>query len=131
MPDNTNPNHSGERPDQTTEKDVEAAVRDTFPASDPASSTGAQGSRAVPPQEMMERGGSKPNPAADATSFTMRFQDHEAAKLALEALVREGPLDRRCAEFEPAGGAALKVTAPRGEIERFKELLHRTPGAVG
>lgn len=131
MPTKINPANTDQRPDQTTEKDVETAVQDTFPASDPVSNTVSQGSRAVPPEAMMEREGSKPPAAQDSANFTMRFKDHEAAKLALETLVREGPIDRRCAEFEPAGGAALKITAPSAEVERFKELLHRTPGAVG
>jgi hypothetical protein len=131
MPTKTQPNHPNERPDQTTEQNMEAAVRDTFPASDPAASTSTQGARAVPPEEMMERSGSKPAAGADSTDFTMRFKDHEAAKLALETLVREGPLDRRCAEFVPAGGATLKISTTSAEVGRFKELLHRTPGAVG
>ena len=123
MPSKTRPD---ERPELTRERNVEAGVRDTFPASDPVSSTTAQGSRAVPPQEMMQQGGSKPAAAVAPVTFSVRFPNQESAKLALETLVREGPIDRRCAELAAEGdGATLKVTAAGAEAERFKELLHR------
>ena len=41
-----------------------------------------------------------PQPCDDGVTLSMRFPDSETAKLALEAAVREGPIDRRCAEID-------------------------------
>jgi hypothetical protein len=69
-------------------------VPDTFPASDPAASTPAVGVGADPVAEVLE------SPAlpelADPATVTARFADHVTAKLAIEKLVHDVPVDRRC-----------------------------------
>src|SRR5215213_7068684 len=84
--------------------DAEIAVEDTFPASDPTSNKGTQGARAVPTEEIMHASGSKPQ--GGTATLDARFGSMETAKLAVEALVRDGPVDRRCAQIEAAGDAA-------------------------
>ncbi|SDB71927.1 hypothetical protein [Belnapia rosea] len=120
--------HTQDRPDQTRDANVEAAVEDTFPASDPVGNTTSQGSRAVPPQDMMPKAAS--TEGADLVSFSMSFPNQASAKLALETLVREGPIDRRGAEITHEGDkASLRVSAPRADAERLKSLLERSPEA--
>jgi hypothetical protein len=119
-----------ERADRTSDDNVEAAVEGTFPASDPASTTAGQGARAVPPEEMMR--GRDAKPQGDTASLTARFNSVEAAKLAVEALVRDGPVDRRCAEVERAGNAAtVRLHVPQTDKQRLEEMLHRQPGRTG
>jgi hypothetical protein len=119
-----------ERADRTSDSNVEAAVEGTFPASDPASTTAGQGARAVPPEEMMR--GRDAKPQGDTASLTARFNSVEAAKLAVEALVRDGPVDRRCAEVEPAGGAAtVRIAVPAADQQRLGDMLRRQPGQSG
>lgn len=115
-----------ERPEHTPERNVEAAVRGTFPASDPVSTTASQGARAVPPERMMPAGGdAAPRRPDDAVTLRREFPDAEAAKLALETLVREGPVDRRCAELD---GAALALHVPGADAARLDALLQRQAG---
>ncbi|MBW8269365.1 hypothetical protein [Caldovatus aquaticus] len=118
-----------ERPELTPDDNVEAGVRDTFPASDPLSATTVQGSRAVPPERLLRDDAAAPT--AGTVLLTARFAGHEAAKLAIEALVREGPLDRRCvALHEERGGAAtVTVRAPAAEADRLHALLRQQGGA--
>ncbi len=112
-----------EHPGLTPERNVEAAVRDSFPASDPPAETAAQGVRAVPP-ETMAREDTLPTPG-DAVRVTHAFHDAEAAKLALETLVREVPLDRRCAEMQ---GTDLVLRVSPADARRIEALLHRASG---
>ncbi len=99
------------------------AVAGTFPASDPPAGTLENGARAVPPQEMMGGGRAA---TGDAVTLRRRFPDAEAAKLALEGLVRDAPLDRRCAEMNPEGGEVeLRIAAPPADAERLRTLLAR------
>jgi hypothetical protein len=119
-----------ERPERTPDHNVEAAVEDTFPASDPAASSASQGARAVPPEELMR--GRDAKPQGETTSLTARFSSVEAAKLAVEALVRDGPVDRRSAEVEPAGNAAtVRIVVPVADEQRLGEMLRRQPGQSG
>ena len=119
-----------ERADRTPDDNVEAAVEGTFPASDPMGTVASQGARAVPPEELMREGGSKP--PSDAATITAKFDSAEAAKLALETLVRDGPVDRSCAEIERGEGAAtVRVSVPRADEQRLGEMLRRQPGRTG
>lgn len=99
------------------------AIRDSFPASDPPANPASQGARAVPVEDM------KPRPAPEpggATTLSAPFASAEAAKLALEALVREGPLPREHATIETAsGGAVLKLRVPPGDRDRIRAMLER------
>ncbi|MDN3563462.1 hypothetical protein ACFQY5_09120 [Paeniroseomonas aquatica] len=116
-------------PATTSDANVEAGVEQTFPASDPVSSTTSQGSRAVPPEEMMHPAGSKPAAQGDSVTISLPFPDQETAKLALETLVREGPVDRRSAEIVAEGsGACLHVVVPKADAERLKAKLESGPG---
>lgn len=128
--------HRDSRPGEAADRSEEIAVHDTFPASDPVASTAAVGSRAVSPERLMEESGSAPARPDDAVSLTVRFRDREAAKLAMETLVREGPIDRRCAEIQPGGGSGgdavlLKVQAPGKDAERLNALLRKQGGEIG
>ena len=119
-----------EDPARTPERNVEAAVEGSFPASDPASATASQGARAVSPERLMEGHADRSAPQG-AITLSLRFKDGEAAKLALETLVREGPVDRRCAEIEEKGaGATLALRVPPGDAERLRGLAARQGGAV-
>lgn len=101
----------------------DATVADTFPASDPPAGTGESGARAVPPQEMMGQGQA---PVPGAVTLRRSFPDTESAKLALEGLVRDGPLDRDSAELHHEGPQVeLRVSAPPGDAERLRGLLAR------
>jgi hypothetical protein len=128
MSSKTGKPRGSERPELTSDHNVETGVEDTFPASDPVAATASQGARAVPPDEMMPDRGTAP--AADTVTLHCRFRNAEAAKLAVEALVREGPLDRRCTSILPADDAVtLKVEAPRRDAARLGELLRKQGGA--
>ena len=131
MPAQNDPKAKQERPEHTSDKHVEAAVEGTFPASDPPGSVVFQGARAVPPEELMHASGSKPQHGDNAT-LTARFDGPESAKLAMEALVRDGPVDRRCAEVERAGDAAtVRLQVPQADRQRLGEMLQKQPGRVG
>ena len=121
--------HSDKHPATTSDDAVEAGVEQTFPASDPVSSTTSQGSRAVPPGEMMHPTGSKPATPQDSVTISQSFPDQESAKLALETLVREGPVDRRSAEILGEGSAVqLQVVVPKADAERLRAKLESGPG---
>jgi hypothetical protein len=121
--------HSDKHPATTSDDVVEAGVEQTFPASDPVSSTTSQGSRAVPPSDMMHPTGSKPAATQDAVTISLRFPDQESAKLALETLVREGPVDRRSAEILGEGSdVELKVLVPKADAQRLQAKLESGPG---
>ena len=131
MSGQNDPKTTQERADRTPDANVEAAVEGTFPASDPMGTTASQGARAVPPEEMMHASDSKPQHGATA-SLTARFESVESAKLAVEALVRDGPVDRRCAEVEDAGGkATVRLSVPAADRQRLEEMLNRQSGRTG
>jgi hypothetical protein len=131
MSGQNDPKTARERADRTADKNVEAAVEGTFPASDPMATIASQGARAVPPEEMMHASDSKPQ-HGDTATLTARFESQEAAKLAVEALVRDGPVDRRCAEVESAGDAAtVRLQVPQEDRQRLEEMLQRQSGRTG
>ena len=130
MSGHSDPKTTQERADRTPDKNVEAAVEGTFPASDPMSTIASQGARAVPAEELMSDRDSKPQGSTAAVAA--RFESHEAAKLAVEALVRDGPVDRRCADVERAGDAAtVRLSVPQADRQRLEEMLNRQPGRIG
>ncbi len=128
MPNQTH--RQNEMPHLTPERNIDAGMRDSFPASDPAASTASQGARAVPPQHLMDSGAGQHAPS-DSVEVVARFRDKEAAKLALESLVREGPLDRRHAEISPADDTVtLRFQAPPKDAQRLGVLLRKQGGAL-
>ncbi len=130
MSGQTDPKTTQERADRTPDKNVEASVEGTFPASDPLSTIASQGARAVSPEELMHASDSKPQ--GNTAALTARFESQEAAKLAVEALVRDGPVDRRCAEVESEGNAAtVRLAVPEDDRQRLEEMLQRQPGRTG
>lgn len=111
---------------------IDEALDGTFPASDPATAGAFQGARAVAPEQVMRSAQAKPAAPADAVTLQHRFRDTAAAKLALEALVREGPIDRRSAELLPDGEAtSIRVAVPREDADRLGDLLRRQGGETG
>jgi hypothetical protein len=106
------------------ERQQDKAVADTFPASDPPATMGGEGgTRAVPPQWMMDR----PRPAAaDAVTLRRRFPTPEAAKLALEGLVRDGPVDRSQTALVRIGREIeLRLSTDPEDCPRIRGLLAR------
>ncbi|MFC3027914.1 MULTISPECIES: hypothetical protein [Roseomonadaceae] len=106
-----------DRPDKEADADVEIGVRDSFPASDPNSVTSTQGPRAV----QADQGDAEGPEVRDAVTLSRRFADHEAAKLALESLVRSVPLDRHATALD---GSLLKLRVPRADAGRIEGLLN-------
>ena len=130
MSGQNDPKTTQERADRTPDNNVEAAVEGTFPASDPMSTIASQGARAVPAEELMHGRDSKPQ--GSTATLTARFDSHEAAKLAVEAIVRDGPVDRRCADVEREGDAAtVRLSVPQADRQRLEEMLNRQPGRTG
>jgi hypothetical protein len=125
----TNPDskyrHHDATPDAAPDRSAHAAVPDSFPASDPVATTAAVGSRAVDPAELMQ-------PQVEihgAATVVARFPQQEGAKLALERLVREIPLDRRVASIRCGDdGATLEVVAPEADTERIAQMLRKCGG---
>jgi hypothetical protein len=116
------------QPGQAAENDLDEGVRETFPASDAVADTPTQGARAVPPERMMEagRGGFEDT---GTVTVTARFKDQEAAKLAVETMVRDGPIDRRRAEIRSSDDAVLvQVAARPDEAGRVREMLRGCGG---
>ena len=130
MSGQNNPKTTQERANSTPDKNVEAAVEGTFPASDPMGTIASQGARAVTAEELLRGQGAKPQ--GDTATLTARFDSMETAKLAMEALVRDGPVDRHCAEVERTGDAAtVRLSVPHADRQRLEEMLRRQPGRVG
>lgn len=129
MATQTQPRPGSERPENTPDANVESGVEQTFPASDPVAATAGQGSRAVPPETMLHEKGSKPTPCDDGVTLSLRFPDSESAKLALEAAVREGPIDRRCAEIDlDDDRVTMRLEVPRVDRQRLDGLLRKHGG---
>jgi len=125
MSDRPDPKTRSENQRHASEKSIEAAVRDSFPASDSPAPTATQGVRAVPPERLADQG---PPPAGATATIERHFPDAESAKMALEALVREGPLDRRSAEIRqapPGEGAVLTLRVAPADRSRLEGLLRR------
>lgn len=106
----------------TPDNKVDEAVTETFPASDPAATTATSGSRAVPANEMMGNGA---EPAGGTVTLRRQFPNAESAKLALEGLVREGPLDRRAVELSHDSQPTLLLHVSPADAKRMQELLDR------
>lgn len=100
---------------KAADRDLERAVIDSFPASDPISESATQGPRAVPITDPPA------TPMPDAARLSRRFPDAEAAKLALENLVRAVPLDRAATTME---GSTLHLRVPRDDAARVETLLN-------
>jgi hypothetical protein len=118
------------------ERSIDVSVRDSFPASDPIAPTAIEGARAVPPQRMM-RGDDHEIGGADGVPLVACFTDYEKAKLAVEALVRDAPLDRRRTslreggEGAPPGGALVTVRAAALEdAKRLAGMLEHAGGTM-
>ena len=126
MSGQNDPKTTQERADRTADKNVEAAVEGTFPASDPMATIASQGARAVPPEEMMHASDSKPQ-QGDTATLTARFESQEAAKLAVEALVRDGPVDRRCAEAQNCPGPSYAFRGGSTRAQELHEIGHLVP----
>lgn len=107
-----------------TDHHHDTAVRDSFPASDPVGNAASRGARAVAVADLHA-----PAAPTPATAIEQRFASTEAAKLALETLVREGPFDRRHAELlDIDGGAMLRIQTEAADADRLRGLLERTAG---
>lgn len=105
------------------EQSRDHALASSFPASDPAPAAMVQGARAVDAADLQE---TATRPPADATILARVFADAEAAKLALEAVVRDGPFDRRQAEIADAGETVrLTLRVATDDAERLRGLLDR------
>ncbi|MCW8088267.1 hypothetical protein [Sabulicella glaciei] len=123
----TSGRHHDATPGSAADRSAKTAVPDTFPASDPVAPTPAVGTRAVEMTEMMDASDKPdvPNPK----SLTARFQDHVTAKLAVEKLVRDLPLDPRCATLSEASGATtLQLTISGSDTDRAMEMLRSGGG---
>lgn len=126
MASQTSPKQGADHPQNTSDAKVEADVEQTFPASDPVAFTTSQGSRAERPEAMMHAEGSQPVPCDDGVTLSMRFPDSETAKLALEAAVREGPIDRRSAAIDlDDDRVMMRLEVPRADRERLDGLLRK------
>ncbi len=119
--------HHDATPDAAPDRSAHAAVPDSFPASDPVGTTAAVGSRAMDPAELMHP--QVKVEIRDAATVVARFPHQEGAKLALERLVREIPLDRRGASIRCGDdGATLEVVAPGADTERIAQMLRKYGG---
>ncbi|UFN47843.1 hypothetical protein LPC08_17750 [Roseomonas sp. OT10] len=115
----------------TPNRASQEASLDSFPASDAPAQRGETGARAVPPAEMMGDDEVVQAPH-DSQPLTFHFAEKAKAKLALEAVVRDAPLDRRLATLEERGeGATLSIDAPPADAARVAELLERAGGEKG
>jgi hypothetical protein len=109
---------------KTKERAQDRAVAETFPASDPPASMGGEGhTRAVPPEEMM---GTRHQRLRDAVTLRRRFPTTEAAKLAIEGVVRDGPVDRSCTEMVAKDHEVeVLLHVPEEDCHRIRGLLAR------
>ena len=117
--------HHDGTPGSTADRSAKTAVPDTFPASDPAATSPVVGARSEDVAAMMDASVELhvPNP----TTVAAHFPDRVTAKLAIENLVRDIPLDRRCAVLsEESGGTTLELTISKSNMERVMEMLRRS-----
>jgi hypothetical protein len=114
----------GEQNQTTQNNQQDMAVAETFPASDPPASMGGEGStRAVPPAELMDQ--HRPVPY-QAVTLRRCFPTTEAAKLALEGLVRDGPIERNSATLKRIGKEVeLLIAVDPDDCQRLRALLAR------
>ena len=119
------------KPGSPADRSAKTAVPDSFPASDPVATTPAVGVRAVELGEMLEE--TPPPEPLDATPLIARFADTVTAKLMVEKLVRQVPLDRRCTSItEQEGGAVLlEITAAGHDLGRVRKMLEADRDAHG
>lgn len=121
--------HHDGTPGSAADRSARTAVPDSFPASDPVATTPAVGVRAIAADEMMDAPGMPETP--DAATVNARFKDHVTAKLAVEKLVRDVPLDRRSATLsDEGGGVNLAITASQSDMGRITEILRGGGGVV-
>jgi hypothetical protein len=104
------------------DRKMDEAVTETFPASDPVSTNATAGNRAVPAEEMLDAHAPE---VLDAVTLRRTFPDTESAKIALEGLVRDGPIDRRCAEITNDNGVGIVLKVPANDVQRIQGLLDR------
>lgn len=121
--------HHDGTPGSSADRSARTAVPDSFPASDPVATTPAVGVRAMDVAEMM--------PATEKPELphpihvTARFADSVTAKLAVEQLVRDIPLDRACAELSEEGAKTLlEVTTTRTDLARVTGILRAGGGEL-
>jgi ElaB/YqjD/DUF883 family membrane-anchored ribosome-binding protein len=120
--------HHDATPGSGPDRSARTAAPDSFPASDPLASTAAVGTRAVDPAELMAREGGS-GTVGGAAMVVARFPDQEAAKLALERLVREVPLDRRAATLRSGdGGVVLELAVAEADAARVGGMLRGCGG---
>jgi hypothetical protein len=123
----SNYRHHDATPGSGPDRSASAAVPDSFPASDPVATTAALGARAVDPAELFRSDDA--SPAGETTKVSFHFADQETAKLALESLVRDAPLDRRCATLrKDAAGVSVQASVPKNDADRISELMQRYGG---
>lgn len=114
-----------ETPDQ---KRNQVAVEGTFPASDAITPTSNSGTMAAPMADIRHAADSEVG--GESTPVRARFPDAESAKLAVEGLVRDGPIDRRRADTrDEAGGVVVEIAALPADAERLAGLLEKAGGA--
>jgi hypothetical protein len=119
--------HHDATPGSKADRSAKTSVPDTFPASDPAATSPVVGARAEDMTAMLDASDELhvPNP----TTVTAHFPDHVTAKLALEKLVRDVPLDRRCAVLsDESSGTTLELTISKSAIDRVTEILRGGSG---
>ena len=112
---------SGTTGTMSPDRKADEAVKETFPASDPVATTATRGARAVSPEDML----AEATPIEDGVTLTRCFDDMESAKLALESLVRDAPIDRRHAELSTGGRVELRLHIPATDRTRIQALLDR------
>ena len=111
------------------EKSIKVAVPDTFPASDPLAATPAVGVVAADIAGMMDSSDELQVP--DPTQVTAQFPDHVTAKLVVERLVREAPLDRRSAVLSDEGdGTRLDITCSKPVVDRVMDIVRGGGGTL-
>ena len=119
--------HHDATPGSTADRSAKTSVPDTFPASDPTATSPVVGARAEDMAAMLDTSDELHVP--DPTTVTAHFPDHVTAKLAIEKLVRDVPLDRRCAALsEDSSGTTLELIISRSDVDRVTEMLCRGGG---
>ena len=125
-PESPSRHHDG-TPGLTADRSAKTAVPDTFPASDPAATSPVVGARTEDMAAMLATSDELQVP--DPNTVTARFSDRVAGKLAVEQLVRDIPLDRRCATLsEESSGTTLELTISKSNMDRVMEILHKCGG---